>query len=572
MTPNNISTGYWGYYDTDLNSKHSYVHTIGSMWHPYKVVWEDHVNHIAHEYGHALGLHHTYDSEYRDINHYDFLNDVFGNCVEPQCSCNSPVDYICYLDYQCFYQSKPEPYPLMSNGGVTRYISPKQSGRMHRALAIHDNNFRINNRFVHKYVKEITPATVPYEITSNEVWDFKIKMYQNIIVKPGNTLTIKCEVMMPNDGKIVVEPGARLIIDGGRVTNFYYLLDEKVDLWQGIEVWGNNQANQSTANQGFLQLKNNAVIENARTAVAVWKRNDYTSSGGIVMASNSTFKNNWRSVEYISYHNFFTTSNNEISNKGLLSNCEFIWDDDYEALAGTDIGPAITLCDIFGLRIQGCDFIDNRSYITKLNDRTVRVFSIDAGYRVIGRRFIGSLLSPQPTEYDETEYDVGQFINMREGIRATNSSSQANVIVDHCKFLNSHIGVNIRGVDNSMVTRNLFSYTADHPNEISSMFQLGIVEATDYMVEGNHFMNDVNGASVLGALVMNTGVEQNVIYKNKYDGVFTGNYAFGKNTNDLSGTFSTSGLQWKCNEYNNFKYDQYVDNSIQVKVMEMEFV
>lgn len=497
---------------------------------------------LSHELGHNLDLKHTYEPscchESCDHNSFDYLWDVFGSNVQESCWHDG--------GWSCDIGSSDNTCTNNIMGGVNqtcKYFSPLQVGKIQRALSL---------KSVRKYVDPNSKISIPYIITANENWDFDIRLHRDLIIETGAELTISCRLIMGNNCKIVVKPGGRLIIDGGIVTNPLY----SDTFWHGIEVWGNSQATQLTSNQGFLQLKNGAIIENARTAIRVWKPNDWNSTGGIVLAYNSTFKNNWRSVEYISYHNF-NLSNTELINRGLFSNCEFIWDDDYENISGTDINPAITMYDIYGVRIQGCDFIDSRTYITNYNDRPIGILSVDAGYRVIGRNLnIG--VPSNHIEYDETGYDVGQFINLREGIRATNSNSQAHVIVDHCKFLNSNFGVILRGVDNSMITRNLFNYTAGHTNDITSMLQLGIIQATDYTVEGNHFMNEVNGASVVGGLMSNTGIEQNEIYKNKYDGVYTGNFAIGKNTNDLSGVNSASGLQWKCNEYNNFIYDQYV--------------
>jgi hypothetical protein len=102
--------GAWGYYNTYTKNNTAYVQTWGSMWSPWFVVWDDHINHITHEYGHAVGLHHTYDGEYRCTSHYDFLDDVFGLCAEPTCApCSAPPncngDHVCYFNAGCFWDN-----------------------------------------------------------------------------------------------------------------------------------------------------------------------------------------------------------------------------------------------------------------------------------------------------------------------------------------------------------------------------------------------------------------------------------------------------------------------------------
>lgn len=156
--PNSCGNNVWGYYSLGPNNS-AFVHTWYSMWHPSLVVWDDHIYHIAHEYGHAVGLHHTYDSEYRDVLHYDFLDDVFGLCPEPlmtdptnpcfancgqpgePCPCTPSPNHICYLN-ECFFENVSQPFPLMSGYNNSRYISPKSAGRMHRALSLYGSVFK----------------------------------------------------------------------------------------------------------------------------------------------------------------------------------------------------------------------------------------------------------------------------------------------------------------------------------------------------------------------------------------------------------------------------------------------
>lgn len=65
---------------------------------------------------------------------------------------------------------------------------------MHRALAL---------KSVRRYVKNCPYSPIPLEITENETWDFNIKLYTDIIIKQGVTLTITCKVLMPDQAKII---------------------------------------------------------------------------------------------------------------------------------------------------------------------------------------------------------------------------------------------------------------------------------------------------------------------------------------------------------------------------------
>jgi hypothetical protein len=152
-------------------------------------------HHFAHELGHALGLHHMYDCidcEPLNITHYDFLDDLWGLCVEPL-AIGPPCPIVtvqpnhvhflqgCYWEAMDAIGEDCDPRPLMAARAHNRFISPKMAGRFHRALSLFDNTFVINNRHMNRYVKEKYSYEIPYEITSNETWDFGIKMYQDIV-------------------------------------------------------------------------------------------------------------------------------------------------------------------------------------------------------------------------------------------------------------------------------------------------------------------------------------------------------------------------------------------------------
>jgi len=175
---------------------------------------------LAHEVGHDLGLMHTYcgggapavicsnycsikcaDLSVGDCNDNEYLSDIFGPCpgIYPH--------IVSWLDSP-FDNTIPNGNKITNNvmGGnaVQRYFSPMQAGQMHRALAL---------KSTRKYVKKETYSPKPLVIYSNEVWDFNLKLYRDITVSSGATLTIANVFEAPYNGTITVNNGASLVIE-----------------------------------------------------------------------------------------------------------------------------------------------------------------------------------------------------------------------------------------------------------------------------------------------------------------------------------------------------------------------
>ena len=273
-------------------------------------------NNLMHEIGHVFGLLHVYEStccnEFSSqIYSFDFLEDFWGSGTT-QC----PQIDMPYEDWCC--GTPDDTCSLNWVGGFCgsdhREATPMQIGRVHRATKLSS---------ARRFIKENTNLEPDHIVSYDETWEFSIRMYSNIVVKSGATLTLKCEVFMPPAGNIYVEPGAELIVDGGTITTF----DDEY-LWGGIQVEGDATKSQIEDNgvqyQGKATFKNDALIENARHAVTNWKVNDWTSMGGIIDAENTTFRNNLRSIEFMAYENY-TPSNpsNIIRNISSFKYCTF---------------------------------------------------------------------------------------------------------------------------------------------------------------------------------------------------------------------------------------------------------
>lgn len=543
------STGVWGFYDIDYKYNQSYVKTWRSMWLDWLVVWDDHIYHIAHEYGHAVGLNHTYNTEYTQISHYDFLDDVFGECAEINyCNPVPPITEVCYLEGE-FFETQTQPYPIMSGFNNSRYISPKSAGRMHRNLSCFENYFNINNTPMNQYVKEDHSFQIPLSITNNETWDFAMKLYQDIVIEPGKTLIIKCLLKMPINGKIIIKPSGKLIVDGGIITSAHS------SPWQGIEVWGNKYAHQFPGSngsyyQGYLELKNGATIENAVTAVELWKPNDWATTGGIVVANGAIFRNNACSVHALDYRNFMPNAPvAEVDNVSQFTNCSFEITPDYPG--DVTFYKHIDLSKVKGVKFKGCDFSLSPN-VTGVSEWNQAIASYNAGFSVDA-----VITSQQPNII----YDNSTFNGFYSGIYATTSQVSTNSFyVNRADFTDNSYGLKALNVHNFTIINSNFNIGCNNSTESAICtgvpgYGIHLDNSSGFAIEENHFTKAANApsANYYGIYVKNTH-SQDIIYKNYFNGLSNGNYAEQVNY----GYYPYLGLKYFCNSNENNYSDFYV--------------
>ncbi len=184
---------------------------------------------MNHEIGHSLGLNHTWSWD-------DGCDDTPKN---PGCWSETgvaPCDGIIsnnMMDYNWSQQA----------------VSPCQIGRMQynffkedaavRKLAV---PFWCEYHFLEKVV-----------IYKNEMveWNGGKDLWGDIEIREGATLIIRCIVSLPEEAKIIIKPGGKLIIDGGTVTN---RCGNKFD---GIQIYRNRK----TEEIGQVIISNGGVVE-----------------------------------------------------------------------------------------------------------------------------------------------------------------------------------------------------------------------------------------------------------------------------------------------------------------------
>jgi hypothetical protein len=383
----------------------------------------------------------------------------------------------------------------------------------------------------------------------NIIWNSSRYLQGNIFIEDGGRLTIQCSVYLPENAKVIVKPNGLLNIDGGKISSSCGAM------WAGIEIWGNKDKDQAAHNgryeQGRVQMYNGGVIENAVTAIALWKTDDYTTAGGIITANNSSFLNNYRAVQFIPYHNSVSNSSVPVSNASYFTNCTFTTDEAY--LGPDNFYAFITMSEVEGVKINHCSFSNDRPYTTEA-DRGYGIFTLGANYS-LNPVCQNAAVSPCPPE----NLNGCQFRGLTYGIFSANDQSANSFIVNHAEFIDNAHGVYDAGVNLASIINCTFKLGANTICPDLTCSGVELENCTGYSVEENTFLlsnNSTTQANYIGIRVYSNEssqtVSSNEIYKNNFIGITIGNLAEGQNVQSIP---PFSGLQYTCNTNNNNTYD-----------------
>lgn len=391
---------------------------------------------------------------------------------------------------------------------------------------------------------------VCYAIKTGEslVWSKQKTLQTGVRIEDGGELLITDIVNMPKNGSIIIEPGGKLIIDGGKLTNGCG------EPWQGIQVWGDKTSHQfpdanGVYQQGYLELKNGATIENAIIAVDLWEPENWSSTGGIVHATDAVFRNNTKSVHALHYSNYYPYDpTQEMDYNSNFKNCTFEITGDY---MGTEtFYKHIDLAYVKGIDFRGCDFLLDEN-ATNISDYNHAIAGYDAKFRVSA--ICNSTQNPCPEE----DYDKCTFTGFWSAISAVNDGfSDVSFSVNRADFINNAYGVRTTDMDNASV---LFSnFEVGNYNGCGTGIYTDFV--TGFAFEENEFSKYAQGpqANYFG-ISINNSKAVNDIYRNTFNGLSYANHSDGKNWNS---DHIYEGLEYLCNTNTNNYADFYVADYI----------
>ena len=462
------------------------------------------------------------------------------------------------------------PFPTTANNHMDSPLSITnrcaltecQLGRMHHFLEGLDPIWvrTEENGYAFPSVTDFCDITQPDIIIpdgADVVWNTHRNLRSNVIVESGGKLTIRCDVGMPENAKIVVEKNGRLNVDGARIYN-----NCDGEYWDGITVKGDKSNTQvfvsGLPKQGIAYIYNNSVIEHANTGVRLQDPNDAFSTGGILWAHDVTFRNCRNvMVDIRDYQNYNPYSGNApTGNSTRFYRCHFIVDDGYSGdfayfwemaylknVTGIDFHECIfENAYPAGMMPAGQQYADYRKY---------GIYARNAGFSVEGKCLVKVNGICQQWKYSE-------FKGFNRAIYTGTIGSVNPFSVVGTKFQDNLVGLYAGRVDNIYVVDNVFEVGSDLPilqPQFGDAANRGIEtwRCTGYKIEENTFYPYDGGTGTtnpVGIYIQASGSVPNEVYKNTFNNLRVGNLAQGDNR----GT-DKEGLVYRCNENGGNRFD-----------------
>lgn len=383
-------------------------------------------------------------------------------------------------------------------------------------------------------------------ITTNETWSGNDTINCDIIVHENATLTITGNIAMNVNNKIKVLPSGSLVLDGGKLS--CAVPDHQ---WQGVRVLGIGSGSwqgmiQGHYLQGYVCLKNNAEINEARVAIDLWDGIHYGTTGGIADVSDASFHNNGMAFRALCFKNEHPIYDRESAYNSSMCNCSFMIDEDYP-VQGVRFQHHIDLFRVRGVLMKGCDFSIENCPAGMSDETNSAVFIHDGGCQVDGH-CSNYIVSPCPG----ADYTKSYFRGFSIGINAINDIGYNSALtVKNSVFLDNTIGIRaLNDVNTTVLFSDFFvGYEGDCGVGIY------LEKTPDFCIEENSFTKSNNvsqGVSCFGIVADNTK-SSNDIYRNSFSNLTCANYAIGSNSTNLD-----DGLTYRCNDNSANNIDFFV--------------
>jgi len=390
----------------------------------------------------------------------------------------------------------------------------------------------------------------PIVITDQTVWESSMEIEQDVILENGGKLTIKksgssqVNIQMHPESKIIVKPGGQLILDGCKL-----VCGCKTELWQGIQVWGDKTKDQKKHGdsyyQGYLEMKNQASIEDAICAVELWNPGHWSTTGGIIIADNAIFNNNAKAVHALHYQ--YNQSGQIADYNAKFTECTFKIGVGYHNTI--PFYKHVDLAQVQGVRFNGCTFkIEND--VQNISDWTIGIAAYNAGFTVNA--------TFQPNIYPELVKKRSSFSGFQRAIQSveTLEINTPKFTVKHADFRDNDYGIFARKSNYATIVDCDFEVGLNAWYSCNAGIHLDNISS--FAIEENRFSKGNKAVDDNFGIILKDSKSQNEIYYNDFDGLYCANLAVGVNNMGYSQQHLFEGLEYGCNENENNDIDFYV--------------
>lgn len=384
-----------------------------------------------------------------------------------------------------------------------------------------------------------TPITIS---NPNTIWNTDDEIYSNIVIENGADLTINnSTILMHDETNIIVQPGGKLILNNSTINTMC-----EQNKWAGIQVWGDINNTQTEEYQGKLEMYN-STISNAHEAVQLWKPGDYSKTGGMIYAENSTFLNNRRAISFLSFENLHPVFGIESDYSATFERCTFENDENY--LDDNPFHTFVSMWDVRGVKFKACEFNSG-------GKGESAIYTLDAGYKV--ESICNGAIGPDGCLPQHLERN--EFYGFDKAICSQNSlaADMYPINIQHAYFYNNNYGCYFSGLQNVLNVKTSLFYIGNNgetkEKAICGSFSgrgIHIQFSTGFFIENNEFnkMPEANASDeITGIVAISNPSDHDIIYKNKFNDLKRGNKAVNNNREDND----IFGIEYQCNEnYNN---------------------
>ena len=352
---------------------------------------------------------------------------------------------------------------------------------------------------------------------------------------PHTRVDMTDDIYVPEGNKIYIQPSSYIQLRNCTVDK----LPESNAMWEGFQVWGQYDQPQDLQHQGGLYL-DNASIRNAIVAVDLWNPWQYSTTGGIFRAYNSTFINNAKGlrIEEYQYHD---AGGNLIDYNAELRNCLFEVNDDF--IGTENFYEHVKLVHVHGLRFNGCQFkLELQHHNSHVASWAKGILAFDAGFTL--------------DSYDR----YNQFVNQTEvnglfmGVHAVHDleETKAPFNIFNTNFIGNECGVFASQVGFPTIVNSNFQIGRQGTDCAMGIYAEGI---HDFIIEQNDFRKASHAPqNNYGIVIKESRSALTQIYNNNFDNLYCANLAIGKN--NISNGYS--GIEYRCNSNSFNDIDLYV--------------